>query len=299
MRKSLSRQERIGMIVVLAIPLSITMGCAARLNQFKELSETGVAYSTALVAFTDASGDLAIDADSAVAETVRSGYSRSGRIDYIEEQNRIMAERLTTLADIRQHTMLLKAYFQSMEALAGSTIGTGIAADTKGIVASLGKLNPRIAGATVTSGGAKIGDLVEPVTSLVVKGLQQAALEAELKKNGKTIANELALQEAAVKAMTEIWETDQQILLERQRTQSALKYRNASNLPADWASKRRQALRGGASLSLAQSATDASTRLRESFVALVENRLEADDLPLLVNDIDSIVELIKLVSGDS
>lgn len=193
------------LVLAVSIFLSAT-GCSARLKQFKDFSEAGVVYSDAMVNFTDAAGTAAIDADSLILKATRPALSRSVRSVRFRDQNDSMKGRLAILDEIKDHTLLLKAYFEALGALAGSDIGTKFAGDTNDIVSKLGKLNPRIAKAKI--GGTKISSLVKPATDFLVQGFQTFALERELKSNGKTIAEALRWQEAAVGAITQIWQAD-------------------------------------------------------------------------------------------
>ena len=275
-------------------------GCASRVDQFKKFGEAGVVYSDTMNKLLSASGEVAIDADSAVLIEARSSLS-SGydgeRDKRLEQHNKLLNKRLKILNDIAAHNQLLNGYFKALAELAGSNAGTEIATGTTGIFAELNKLNPRISQAKL--GKAPIGSLVGPATELVVASFQQAALENELKRNAKTIERELELQVAAIKEVAEIWKTDQKIIVGGKDITNREEFLQDNNgLPRNWAENRKAILTVNNSVELADSACTAAKKLKMTFVKLVEKEVDVEDIPLLVNDLNKVLNLIDLVKND-
>lgn len=274
----------------------LMVGCASRINQFKSFSEAGAAYADVMDKMLDESGGVSIDADSKVLIDTRSAHSPGldgERDKKIEKHNKLLKERLVILGNIREHNQLLKSYFEALAALSESNEGTEIATATTGIVGELGKLNPKIANATL--GNAPISSLIGPVTEIVVAGFQQAALERELNVNAQTIERELALQIAAIKAIGEIWKTDQQAMLNEKDKNNRIDFLQDKALPKNWAANRKAILITDSSTKLVDSATDASKKLKKIFKKLVGNQAGVEDIPLIVNDLKKVLELIELV----
>lgn len=283
------------LINVLAASLLLG-GCASRISQFKSFSEAGIAYADTMGKLLDESGSVSIDADSAVLIETRSAL-RAGHNDdrdtKLGKHNQQIKERLVILGDINEHSQLLKSYFEALAALAGSDMGTGIATATQSIVGELGKLNPKISNAKL--GSAPISNLIRPATEMVVAGFQQAALEKELKANAQTIERELALQVAAIKAVAEIWKTDQQIIVGAKDINNREQFLRNEALPGNWAANRKAILITDSSLNLVDSAVAASENLKNTFEKLVENKASVEDIPLIVNDLNKVLALIELV----
>jgi hypothetical protein len=283
-------------MIIPAASLLLLSGCASRVSQFKDFGEAGVKYADTMNKLLDASGGVSIDADSAVLMEARSGMS-SGydgeRDKKLEQHNKLLTERLEILNAIAEHNQLLSTYFEALAGLAGSNAGAEIATGTTGIVNELSKLNPRISKATL--GNASIGSLVGPATKLVVASFQQAALEKELKAHAKTIERELELQVAAIEAVSDIWETDQKVIVGGKGITNREQFLQDNSLPGNWAENRKAVLIVSNSAKLADSAKEAAKKLKEAFVKLAENKVDVVDIPVLVNDLKKVLELIELV----
>jgi hypothetical protein len=275
-------------------------GCASRINQFKSFSDAGTLYADTMGKLVNESGDISIDADSAVLIEARSEMSTGydgDRDTKLGKHNELIKERLVILGDINEHGQLLKSYFEALAALAGSDVGTEISTATKGIVGELGKINPKISNAKL--GSSPISSLIGPVTNMVVAGFQQTALEKELKTNAQVIERELALQVAAIKAIAEIWKTDQQIIVGGKDINNRDQFLQNNALPGNWAANRKAILITDNSTKLVDSATDASEGLKETFEKLVANKASIEDIPLIVTDLIKVLALIELVKKGS
>ncbi len=284
-------------IIIPATSLLLLSGCANRVSQFKEFGEAGVKYVETMNELLDASGGVSIDATSASLISLRSNLINDIKTpEKIKAIDDILVDRLRILNAIAEHNQLLKLYFKALASLAGSNVGTEIATSTKGIVGKLSELNPRISKATL--GNAPIGSLVGPATELVVGSFQQAALEKELKNNATSIKRELELQVAAMKAVAAIWKDDQGKIIARNKEINQKQFLNKDNaLPEDWAANRKATLTASTSVELADSVTKAPEKLKEAFETLVSkgDKANIEDIPLIVNDLNKVLELIELV----
>jgi hypothetical protein len=271
-------------------------GCTSRINHFKNFSDAGVIYADTMNKLLGEAGGVSIDGDSAVLLETRSGLSTGfdgERDKTFDQHNKLLQKRLNILGDIRDHTLLLKSYFEALAALAGSDVGTGISTATQGIVSQLDQLNPKITNAKL--GAAPIGALIGPVTELLVASFQQAVLDEELKANSNTIERELALHVAAIKSVAAIWKTDHQVILSGQDIENRNLFLQNKALPGNWAKTRKAILVSGNSLELVDSATMAAENLKITFENLVENKVSAEDIPLIFNDLNKVMDLIELV----
>ena len=282
--------------IVLATALLPACTSTARVGQFREFADVGVAYVDAADAFLEEAGDAAIDADSHVLMVARERLPDSAeRAKDLVESNRLLSERLGLLTDLRLHGHLLRAYFLALAALAESDSPTEIGAATAEIVTSLGALDEEIRRARV--GDREVGDFSGAVVEIAVAGFRRAALERELEAHASTIERELDLQQAAMRAIGEQLRTDLEVVLAGLETTEIVRpFRGTRQLPRRWATSRREILKAAVSVESADAAADAATELKASFVKLVEDRLGISDLQSLIGDIDRVLELIDSVA---
>ncbi|CAK8711463.1 MAG: hypothetical protein CDV28_1187 [Candidatus Electronema aureum] len=285
-------------MIVPVASLLLLSGCASRVSQFKTFGETGAKYVDTMNKLLGASGEVSIDASSALLINQRSNaiIGDAGKAyEELKESDKLMDNRLQILNDIAEHNQQLKLYFKALAGLAGSNAGTEIATGTKSIVDELSKLNPKISKATL--GEAPIGSLVGPATELVVASFQQAALERELKTNAKTIERELALQVAAMQAVATIWKSDQKIIIAGNKKINQEQFLKDNALPRNWAANRKAVLTASTSAELADSASEAARKLKEAFEILVSkgDKEKVENIPLIVNDLNKVLDLIELV----
>jgi hypothetical protein len=282
--------------IVLTTALLPACTSTARVGQFREFADVGVAYVDAADAFLEEAGDAAIDADSHVLMVARERLPDSAeRGKDLVESNRLLSERLGLLSDLRLHGHLLRAYFLALAALAESDSPTEIGAATAEIVTSLGALDDEIRRAKV--GDREVGDFSGAVVEIAVAGFRRAALERELEAHASTIERELDLQQAAMRAIGEQLRTDLEVVLAGLETTEIVRpFRGTRQLPRRWATSRREILKAAVSVESADAAADAATELKASFVKLVEDRLGISDLQSLIGDIDRVLELIESVA---
>lgn len=99
--------------VVLALTLLslIASSCGAvRTNQFKQFSQAGVSYSTAVIGLLDASGSTAIDTDSMELVKDRQPLTTELRSTAILRHNEELRKRLVILGEMKRHARLLSSY---------------------------------------------------------------------------------------------------------------------------------------------------------------------------------------------
>lgn len=295
-RPSARRSVRATALTLTALFLS---ACAttARVGQFREFADAGVAYVDAADAFLEEAGDAAIDADSHVLMVARERLppDAAERANGLVESNRLLRERLALLLDLRAHGHLLRAYFLALAALADSEAPSEIGRASQEIVTSLGALDEGIKRAKV--GDRAVGDFTGAVVEITVANFKRAALERELNAHASIIERELDLQQAAMRAIGEQMRTDLEIVLAGLETTEIVRpFSGTRQLPRRWPASRREILKAALAVESADAAADAAEGLKTSFVALVEDRLGISDLQALVADIDRILELIETVA---
>ena len=281
---------------ILALVLS---GCATHtIDRFHSFAEAGRAYSGAMVELTQEAGRAAIDADSGVLLLGRAGWSPAERESILVEHTRELERLLAALRDLRRHASLLEDYFTALSSLASGAGSAESAEEAGRLVTSLQSIGSRMETARI--GEAAVGDFVAAAAPLSVAGSIQEALEDELQGHGDAVDRQIALQEAALEALTAETEADlDAILKHRAYTEVASRFIADGRLPAGWVEDRREVLSGYVTLASVQNAADAAGRLRETFRALVEGRTEAGDFDLLFSDIRAMIDLIELVRDNT
>lgn len=280
-------------------------GCTttARINQFKNFSTVGVAYTNALDPLLNSAGEAAIDADSLILEEAFPTIQNKGaitRAQELEKHNQLLRDRLAILNDIKLHARLLRTYFQALGSLAESDAPEGIGAGTTEVVKQLGNISPKIKEAKI--GEASVADFIGPAVKIVVKNFQRAALDRELSTRSPVIERELELQSAALQAITRTMREDLRVQFnQRMFKEVFVPYTDTKNvmLPGDWTQKRKVNLTSEVSVAAADAAANAAKDLKTAFISLVEGGFTLSDLPVIINDINAILDLVELAKKDS
>lgn len=297
------------------IALSLSACTTARINHFKQFAQAGSSYVEVAQAVTEEAAGTAIDADSIVTEKARTmlASAREGMTgDALKKQiaedakvlagrikthNALLRERLDILRDIHKQMLLLRNYFIALGALAESNEPSGIGEAAKGTVEALGQISKRIKTAKI--GELPVASFVQPVTTIVVSQIQRAALERELKERAVTISNELDLQKAALEAIAvDMRDNLRLVQEEEERTTVLIPYSSAgSQLPGNWAARRKEILRKAITFKSVEAAASGAEKLKISFIALAENRFDLNDAEALFRDINQILDVIEGIRG--
>ncbi len=251
--------------LILAGLLQIMSGCAAaRLTQFHNFAQAGTAYTKASQAVLDEAGTAAIEADSLIAQKGRDGLrTPEERRQYINENNQELRKRLALLGDIGRHGRLLQSYFETLAALADPKAPATLGTAAQGVFDSIGGLSPAIKNASLGSKG---------------------------------IEREIALQEAAFTVITSTLETDLTVQLQLEETDEVIEpFAVAKELPKSWSARREEILRARVAAASSRSAQEAAAKLRESFVALVENRLSEPSIAEIIAAINSMLNSLEAI----
>lgn len=298
-----SAEQRQSLVRHLSLPFLLPLlagGCAsARLTQFAGFAQAGTAYVKASQVVLDEAGTAAIEADSLILRRAREGLtSPEERERLIIANNTELRKRLFLLRQIGRHGRLLQSYFETLAALADSKAPETLGAAAKGVFEAIGNLSPTIKQASFK--GATVETVILPATTFIVQRIKVRALEEELKARSKGIERELALQEAALLTIATTLKTDLQASLEVEETTEVIRpFATAKELDDRWVQRRREILQARVAAASADSAAAAASKLRESFVALVENRLTEPSIAEIIEEINSVLDLMEQVRHGS
>lgn len=279
---------------LVALLLLLATSCAtARLNQFKEFSQAGIAYADATGLLIEEAGAAAIDGDSTILIRLRQNMAPEKRQKAIVEHNALLKKRLSLLADLRRHANLLKAYFIQLGALADRETRGDLGRSADGVFQALGDLNSRIRGAEI--GGRPVSDFIGPVVEIVVGNFRKNGLESELRNRVETLERELEIQQSAMSFISEDLEADLQVRLQSLETERIIDpFQGSGTLPSGWKEDRKTVLTSTLLLSSVAATADAAKNLKMSFVALVEGR--ETNIAALVQDIGELVAFLEAIS---
>lgn len=282
---------RIGLLASLLL-LAACASQQARIDRFSEFAAAGSAFTKAVDPVLDESFAASAGTSAQVLLQARDGLDAAGRLAALEQADADLDARLAILGDLKRHLRLLQAYFEALAALSGSDAETsGMTGVAQGLVDALRKLDPRLADAAI--GGRRLADLLGPATRFAFAARQSQVLDQELKRNASTIEREIRLQEAALQALAEAYVADRETLAAQvYRDKVALPFAADRSLASSWAGTRADLLQERIETTPVQAAADAASRLRASFVALVENRLDGARLAALLTDVNAIVAAI-------
>lgn len=272
-------------------------GCSTvRVDQFATFADAGKRYGEAMVTLTEEAGEIAIDADSAILIENRDRLPSEKREETYLAQTRALQGLLAQLDALRRHTRLLERYFDALADLAGSDAPTAIGGETGKLVAALGELHPGLAEASF--GDAEVADFIGQAVPLVVAAFKRKALERELRAHSAALERELELQRAVLEALAVDLRADLEAISRvRAHVELARPYVDDKKLPSRWKRDRREVLSTLVSLASADDAAKAARKLKTTFVALVEDRVEPGDFRELFADVHAMIDLVELVDA--
>ncbi|TDJ57360.1 MAG: hypothetical protein E2O40_03070 [Planctomycetota bacterium] len=282
----------------LLLPMVLVLAACstARVNQFKQFAEAGIAYVEAVDALTREAAGASVDADSAILARTRSAVPQDDRARTVLEHNQLLKQRIEILADLRQHAGLLGAYFVSLGAMTDPDTPAEVGDAAAQFVESLGVVGGRLRTARV--GDLAVADFTGRVTEIAVANFRQAQLERELRLRAPILERELDLQHAAMQVVVEAMATDIGVLLQYQeQTDVVDPYRGNAKLPKTWAKRRREILIASTAVASADAAALAAGKLGEAFAALAEGRFGAGEYLAVMGEIRRTLDLIAAVRG--
>jgi len=281
---------------LLAVVLVLGACSTARVNQFKQFAEAGIAYVEAVDALTREAAGASVNADSAVLARTRSALPQDVRARTVLEHNQLLKQRIGILADLRQHAGLLGAYFVSLGAMTDPDAPAEAGEAANQFVGSLTLVGHRLRAARV--GDLTVDDFTRRVVEISVGEFRHQALERELRRRAAVIARELDLQRAAMQAIVAAMKTDLGVVLHHQEQVEVIDpFRGNAKLPKTWSKRRREILTASTAVASANVAATAALKLGEAFRALAENRFGAVEYLAVMAEIRRTLDLIAAIRG--
>jgi hypothetical protein len=285
--------------VALATLLSIAAGgCGTTAPaRYQRFAEAGQAYVTAFDALADQSVRTAVLSDGHQLALARPSLSRDRKLEALTEHNDLLRARFELVGDLRRHAVLLGEYFNALTNLSTSDAPTMAGSAAAELGDSLSALGSRLKLRSL--GEVSIAGFLQPVTAIVVGRMQRRALQGELEARGLLLARELALQEAALRALSAQLHHD--LILEAQARERELVFRPfvvETALPAEWHERRFETLSASVAPPAVEAAVRASRRMQDAWRGLLNNRISKDDLEALTRELKLVGKALGALSTE-
>jgi hypothetical protein len=291
------RRRELSIATALVI-CTLLSGCDSdRLTQFGAFASAGTAYVTTFHTFTADVGSAYISADSATLMVARTqagaGVTANAGVfrKNVADEDIALKDYLANLKKLDEHAALLGAYFAAITQLTNGKASSSTVTSIDGLADSINKFNPEIEKASF--GGKNVKDYIGIVTPLVVDHFEVKALNEELIKSAPVIDKALALQEAAVAALSDQIKSSLAASLQVREAKDVLDpYVAAGALPSSWSASREAYVRQNLILDSADSAKSAVTSLHKAFSELVSNKAAKIDFSALTTAIGKMAGFV-------
>jgi hypothetical protein len=289
--------SRFAVAAVLAAAMLLSSGCDSdRLAQFGNFAAAGTAYVASFHTLTKDAGSAFIAADSATfitarAQAVPTAASAPQTITMIASDDVVLKNYLGSLQALDAHADVLASIFTAIAALTNGKASAATVTSVNALIDSLNTLNPQIE--KVNFGGKSVKDYAGTATSFVVTRFEVHSLNKLLEERAPVIDRALALQVAAVTALSDQLKTSLSASLESQeQTKVLTPYVSPGSLPASWAADREAYIRQNVVLSSASSAQAAIKTLRADFGTLVQDPKATIDWKTLLDLIGKMASYV-------
>lgn len=293
--KSTHMTARLLRITIIPLALSLLTGCdTLRLQAFATFAGLGSAYITAFHGLTRQAGSAQIATDSAVAIRARDAAGSANVAadaaayrTQIKAADQDLTRYLANLQLLDAHATMLGNYFNAITAITDGKAADAISASADSMATSIGAFNPRIKDMKIA--GKPVADFVKPATRLIVTHFAIKALNQRLERDAPIIDEALALQEAAVAALSAQLADALAASLQLQEMTAVIQpYVKDAPLPESWSRDREAYVRTRLSLESANGAKEAIRELHLAFRDLVENPAPNHDLHALIQAVQSM-----------
>jgi len=269
--------------------LFVISGCATPRTEFSTFAQTGGTYAVAVDKLLVAAGTAQVDSTSwsLIAEKEDTGMDE--KIYY--ELSKTDVDRLQVISRLRKHAHLLGQYFGMLEALATSDAPQRTKDAIEGIVTGLKSLDLKLPQTTAAL----------PAMGNVIVDLKiRHDLQEELKNRKETIREELYIQEQLLKDLKD--QITHALNSQKQKMETTLvvnpivKQKKLSD-PEKWAATRRKIVYMSATVDELGQASQAATKLREAFEALLSGEVTIGRLNALIADIQALLSIAETIKS--
>jgi len=279
------------MIKLLRLPLALLCcalsACVTQtIREGTDLSTSGIAYTQAVNALLDATTTEVIDFDN---KELIKGRMSSDPGGALAQRDQAMAALLAEIAQFRAQTLLLKAYFVNLQALADSSVKDDAGPAVQSLSDTISKLNVSLGRKQLLT--PEQSQQVGALAGLAAQAVQAEKIRRALRRDAPVIGTYLALQQQQLVNITAILKDRygaEQALFHAEKV--AAPYANLKQpLDPAWADARKQWLMSAFSNQQLDAANAAAEQLRGVWADIVQGKNDIGALSDLIGDIDQFV----------
>ena len=295
-------RKKSSVLLVAACLVFCATGCDAdRLQNFATFAGLGTAYVSAFHGLTKAAGDAYVANSNATmieARTISGDpVAAAPTLLPLVKKNAVYTrDYLITLEKLDTQADLLGDYFAAIAQLSGTKNAEASSASTESLVDALKGVAPQIEDLKI--GANSVATFLPQASTVAVAHFEVRALDKRLEADAPVIDHALALQEAAVGALSVQLAAalkDSSEMFEESHIERP--YASAGALPSSWSADREKVIRTTVILDNAEGAKEASRKLRTSFEDLVSNKDAQLDLKGLLASLQKMSGYINAVNS--
>ncbi len=282
--------------ILVAVGLSALLinGCATQhIQQGKDLSSSGIAYTEAINKLLDVAVDRIIDFDTEELKKSRIG---SNLRDQITQKNQAVVDIISEIEEFRGHTKLLKAYFLNLQALADSSVKEDAGSAVKTLSYSVSKLNKELGG---KDGKETLTDdqkeQIGALGGLVANSILAAKIKRALSRDAEIIGIYLSHQENQLTNIAGIlrdrFDTENDLFLEEMVVAPYVD--KDMKLGTNWATDRKKWFKTQFISQQLTTAQEAVKQLRGVWGDILQGKSDLNSLSALISDVNEFVTVAQ------
>ncbi len=283
--------------VFLALGLATILmsGCVTQsIQQGKDLSTSGIAYTEAVDKLLDVTTDRVIDFDTKELKKTRRGSDLRGMIT---QKNEELSNLLTQMGRFRSQTKLLKIYFLNLQALADSPVKDDAGGAVQSLSDSISKLNKAFTGTEILNEDLK--KQIGVAAGLVANAIHAAKIKRALARDAKVILICLGHQEDQIERIAGILHDrfrNENELFENEKVIAP--YVDTSQaLGTEWANDRKKWIKTQIVIQQLVTAKEAAKQLRGVWVDILQGKTDINSLSVLISDVNEFVTTVQALDA--
>ena len=297
MNFSKSRPKHYGVCAVFIIALILNTACAPTqtIEQSRDLSSSGLAYTTAVEALVDSTVPRVIDFNSASLIKLRPGQNEEQLKKKLTDHNAALSDLIAELETFKGQNKLLQSYFINLQALADSPIKEDVGGSVSVLSGSINELNKSLKGdfSLTPQQQTEIGKLA----GLVAQSAQASKLKSALQRDAEIIATQLALHEQQLEIITGIlkdrFDAENELFFREQVEKPYASTDPSAKLDPGWQAARSTYLRTQFTNKKLATAQIAAKQLRGIWTDILQGRNDTGSLRILISDVNEFVTSIE------
>ena len=286
------------MIIAIGLGFLLISGCATQsIQQGKDLSTSGIAYTNAVDKLLDVTTDRIIDFDTEELKRSRRGSDPRGMIT---EKNMAVTDVIKELEEFRKQTRLLKTYFLNLQALADSPVKDDAGGAVESLSDSISKLNKTLGGIDGKENlNADQKTQIGKLGGLVANATHADKVKRALERDAEIIGIYLALQENQLENITDIlkdrFKAENDLFL-NEMVIAPYVDRN-QKLGSAWENNRKQWLKTQFLSDELDTAKTAAKQLRGIWADILQGKSDINSLSVLISNVNEFVTTVQALEA--